>query len=634
MGSVSSSVIERTTLLPNTGRIPGVQPVIRTQVTEDGMGNAQTNTPPFCPRLVSHGSRQWVAYWTQAGRLVVASRSLPDGAWERTELGIEIDVRDGHWTPGLGVGPDGHLFLAYNVRRSRIRWRRSIRPADSSEFGPEHVGATDSDESSATYPEFTRLRDGTLLLGYREGESGHGDWHLDRWQPETETWEPLQHPVLSGTVNSNGDSAEPSEAKDSSCPYLWNLVQSTDGVLHAFWCWRRTPDVRTNGELSYARSPDGGETWTTSAGTEYDLPITQSTAEVVDPVPEGTDLLNNGWAATDPATNAPHVAYCRNDAAGNTQVYHATLESKGDGDGSAADWRVEPATDRTTTATLGGEGVVGSPLGRMGIVVDDGDVHILTRDRERANWPLLYSKREGTWCSRHLVDRNLAYSDIHMDLERWRLDRVLSFVEQPQTVGDVPWADGTAISITDVDPDAVWDAAAVASGGPGTDAGARTEHPHDDHDAPLATFASASLEDPRPIDDTSVTPIGSALEFDELSVPATPVYARVQVRVRGTRGASGDGDAESEIEDDGNDGGVRARVTVANVGETPETTVEESISAIADSGPVTTDWHRIPDGFRAGRIEGTIAVTADEPVRVRSATVELACPMPPVVERQ
>ncbi|WP_207586566.1 BNR-4 repeat-containing protein [Halomontanus rarus] len=613
-----------------------MKPVLRSRVTENGMGNAQTNTPPFCPRLISHGSRQWVAYWTQTGTLVVALRSLPEGSWERTETGIEIDVRDGHWTPGLGIGPEGHLFLAYNVRCSKIRWRRSVRPADSSEFGPERVGTTGSGESSATYPEFTRLCDGTLLLGYREGESGHGDWHLDRWNPELETWEPLQHPVLSGTGESSEDPTEPSETNDSSCPYLWNLVQSADGVLHAFWCWRRTPDVRTNSDLSYARSPDGGETWTTSTGAEYDLPITQSTAEIVDPVPEGTDLLNNGWAATDPTTNEPHVSYCRNDAAGRTQVYHATLETAEDGGDRATDWRVEAVTDRTTTATLGGQGVVGSPLGRMGIVVgDDGDVHILTRDRERANWPLLYSKREGTWRSRHLVDRNLAYSDIHVDLERWRRDRVLSFVEQPQTVGDVPWAGGTVLSITDVDPDTVWDATVVASCGDGTDARERIEHPHDDHDAPLVTFASASLEGPLSIDDTSVTAIGSALEFDELSVPATPVYARVRVRCRvgGESTRAANGDVGSESDDDGNeDGDVHARITVTDDGERPETTIEGPISVTANSETATADWHRVPDGFRTGRVEG--GVTSDTTLRVRSATVELACPMPPVVERR
>ncbi|MCU4972328.1 BNR repeat-containing protein [Halobacteria archaeon AArc-m2/3/4] len=598
-----------------------MQPVTRTHVTGDGMGNAQTNTPPFCPRLVSDGDRQWFAYWTYGGRLVVASRSLPDGTWERDETGIEIDVRDGHWTPGLGIGPDGYLFLAYNVRCSTIRWRRSIRPADSSEFGTERIGTT-GDGSSATYPEFTRLRDGTLLLGYREGESGHGDWYLDRWQPETETWESLHHPLLSGTAGSSGErSTERTEATDSSCPYLWNLVQSTDGVLHAFWCWRRTPDVRTNSELSYACSPDGGETWTTSSGREYELPITQSAAEIVDPVSEGIDLLNNGWAATDPTTNAPHVAYCRNDAAGNTQLYHATLESAADGNDPAGEWRVESVTDRTTTANFGGPGVVGSPLGRMGIVVDDSSgVHILTRDLERANWPLLYSKREGTWQSQHLVDRNLAYSDIHIDLQRWRQDRVLSFVEQPQTVGDVPWAGATEISITDVDPHAVWDRTTVASSIVETDG---RENIDGSPDTSLATFASTSLEDPLLVDDTAFTPIGSGLGFDELSVPATPVYARV--RIDGVDGSEREGK---------NDAAVRAHVSLVSDGETRETVAGEPVSVTAGSKTATTDWHRIPDGFRTGRVDGAVATTSATPLWVRSATVELACPMPSVVEKQ
>jgi hypothetical protein len=82
--------------------------------------------------------------------------------------------------------PDGHVFISYNTRNSPIRWRRSTNPADVISFSDERVGMTGQNESSATYVEFTRLQDWTLLCGYRQGSSGSGDWTLNRWDNDGE----------------------------------------------------------------------------------------------------------------------------------------------------------------------------------------------------------------------------------------------------------------------------------------------------------------------------------------------------------------------------------------------------------------------------------------------------------------
>lgn len=217
----------------NREQQPGTWKGYRYELSDNGLGNAQTDTPLFSPRLKTYEGRQYYAYWMHNGDLIVAARNLPDGEWKQYEIGIEIGRRDGHWAPAVGVGPDGHVFLSYNTRSSEIRWCRSSDPKDVSSFGEEQIGMTGQNESSATYPEFTRLLDGTLLFGYRQGGSGNGDWILNRWAAD-EGWELLQHPLMERAYDGETFNA-----------YPWNLIQSNDGVLHYFFTWRGTGGVQT-----------------------------------------------------------------------------------------------------------------------------------------------------------------------------------------------------------------------------------------------------------------------------------------------------------------------------------------------------------------------------------------------------
>ena len=56
--------------------------------------------------------------------------------------------------------------------------------------------------------------------------------------------------------------------------------------MHLSWCWRETFDVATNHDLCYARSADGGNTWTRSDGTPYQIPINADTAEYALRIPQ------------------------------------------------------------------------------------------------------------------------------------------------------------------------------------------------------------------------------------------------------------------------------------------------------------------------------------------------------------
>lgn len=540
----------------------------RYELTNYGLGNAQTDTPPFMPRLKTYKGRQYYAYWTHDGELITAARDLPDGDWVENNTGIEIDERNGHWTPGVGIGPDGHIFINYNTRDSEIHWRRSANPEDISSFGPERVGMTGQNESSVTYLEFTRLLDGTLLAAFRNGESGAGDWIMNRWNPDRGEWEPLQHPLVDGAWQGNEYNS-----------YMWNLIQSDDGTLHYFFCWRETWDVQTNGNLSYARSTDGGETWERSTGEQYDLPITYGSAEVIDPIPDNSNLINQGWASYDPRTNEPHVAYYKDDENDVTQIFHAYL------DGS--EWKVEAATDRTTNINLGGGGVVASPIGRMGIVVgDDGDVHILTRDFENGSWPLLVEKLNGEWQTSVLYKRNMTWSDIHIDPYRWREDRVLSYVDHRQNVGNVPWSEHALVAVTDIDIDNL-------------DRTNREMPLSSDQPDELRTYVSTGIAgDAESINSMSFEDTSASLAITETTVPATPVYARASV--------STDGDASARVKIQGEHG----------------TTYGDRVK-ISDGSSEMTEWTKVPQAFRAGFVNIQVASADGTDVEVSDATLEI-----------
>lgn len=361
--------------------------------------------------------------------------------------------------------------------------------------------------------------------------------------------------------------------------------------------------------MSYAQSPDNGKTWQQSSGSNYSLPITESTAEVVDNITPGNDLINQGWASYDPRNNAPHVAYYRADDSGNGQVFHAYLDD--------SSWVVEQVTDRNESLALGEPtGTVALPVARMGIVVgDNGNVYILTRDVERGSWPLLLEKDNGEWHASVLYRRNLTWSGVHIDLHRWRADRVLSFIDQQENVGNVPWSEDTLIGITDINlgNQSTVEKKGHARGHEPSDSrtGSAAQQLRNDGPTPhWVTFVSTGLSNP-PLTTTSTsfedTP--TALTFTETeapAMPATPIYAKLTARMD----SNATGYARVKIQDD----------------EGAADTIYSDLAKITNGqGIRTTDWVKVPDSFRAGFV--TIQVKSSSSLmttRMTAATLELA----------
>ena len=349
--------------------------------------------------LVSWAGHQYAAFYDPSGEVVVACRERRAGApWTFAPLGHRGAMRDAHNGICLGISPDGLLHISYDHHGAPLRYRRGLAPGQV-RFGPE-VAMTGLRESRVTYPQFVGGPGGRYWFLYRDGASGNGDLCLNAYDASG-TWHPLHHPLISG------------EGRAS--PYWWRPGVGRDGSLHLAWCWRRTGDGSTNRDVCYAVSRDGGATWGRTDGTPYRLPITAGQAEVADPVPEGSGLINSCSSGVD-AGGRPHLVHYRNDPAGIPQVYHVHHDG--------GRWRAEAVTQRTEPFTLQGGGTLRPPLARPDVfVTSSGTVLIVYRD-DSAGGRVRASLADGpgyrSWTHQDLTDFPVGAWEPSHDPAAWR----------------------------------------------------------------------------------------------------------------------------------------------------------------------------------------------------------------------
>ncbi len=219
--------------------------------------------------LATHQGCQYATYFHGSGRLAIARRRLPAGPWQRIHFDdYRIRHSDVHNVAVLGVCPgDGTLHLAFDHHGHPLHYRVS-KPGvathpdrfawDAGLFGP----ITDTLDQAeplrgVTYPMFAPAPDGGLLLYYRTGGSGDGDWHLTEYDPAQSCWAPPRRFLAKEGLF---------QEDSSRCAYLNGLQYDARNRLHVSWCWRETPDLKSNHDLLYACSDDRGRTWQNNAG--------------------------------------------------------------------------------------------------------------------------------------------------------------------------------------------------------------------------------------------------------------------------------------------------------------------------------------------------------------------------------
>jgi len=265
----------------------------------------------FC--LLTHGDRQFAAYYDAERRMTVAGRKLSEDRWTITRLDSTLGW-DSHNYVTLAVDRAGHLHVTGNMHVAPLVYFRSDKPLDVRSL--RRVGAmTGVDEKRVTYPRFFRTAEGTLLFMYRDGSSGKGRRLINVYDETTRTWSRyLDTPLLDGTGRSMN-------------AYPAGIRKGPDGFFHLVWMWRETPDCRSNLHISYVRSRDLKH-WQTAGGKPVPLPITpDNLGVVVDPTPAYSGMINTGFGlGFDPSDRAV-IHYHNYDPNGASQIYLARWEA-------------------------------------------------------------------------------------------------------------------------------------------------------------------------------------------------------------------------------------------------------------------------------------------------------------------
>lgn len=296
-----------------------------------------------CPvgfALLTHGNRQFMAYYNADREMTLAQRELSSNAWTFTRLPSKLGW-DSHNYVAMALDKKGYLHVSGNMHCVPLVYFRSEKPLDIAVMAPIHH-MTGERERRVTYPRFMGGPDGALLFTYRDGSSGNGANLWNRYDQDTQKWSRLiDAPLFDGAGAMNA--------------YPRGPVLGKDGFYHLTWVWRDTPACETCHNFSYIRSRDLVH-WENAAGNPVELPVKFGADVVVDPVPVKGGLINPCQAIGFDTRGRVIVTYTKYDAAGNSQLMNARLE-----DGA---WKLYQTSDWNYRWEFSGGGTI---IGEIGV---------------------------------------------------------------------------------------------------------------------------------------------------------------------------------------------------------------------------------------------------------------------------
>lgn len=445
---------------------------------EQGSARTRINVAAFKRQaIVSSGGYQFVSYYGSDGRLIVARRKAGPSGWtnwsfKRTEF-IPNEIGDPHNVSTIALDGDGYLHLAWGVHRNPLLYTRSTAPVLNDlpfSFTNDSIGNADFGGHGAeipmhdqpiTYPEFYRVPgSGDVLLSYRTGAAGNGEYQLVRWDDQSDVWVP---------VHVSGDGGAPwidedysGDARPNANAYLNALAFDGRGRLLASWTWRSGKDSTTafkdyqsNHDIMFAASaaPDQSSppftVWFDQQQRVYERDgrhaIDEGNAEVIVPLAEGSSLINAASMTVD-RRGRPLIATWYAPSAGSGDHTRQYVLIWFDG----AKWVRSQITRRLTEN--GGERVAerslgDMPLSRPLVLVDDTDrVLVAFCDWQRGGRvTVAYSVDEerSEWAFIDLTNENAGLWEPSYDATRWNEQGILSMIYQRVGLGD--WASSVAV---------------------------------------------------------------------------------------------------------------------------------------------------------------------------------------------
>ena len=385
---------------------------------DSGWANNSVNVVVFRKNsLVTFKDTQFIAFYDNERYVVLGKRKTGSRRWQLKRTVYRGNTTDAHNSISIMVDGKGYLHMAWDHHNNPLRYCRSVAPG-SLELS-DKMPMTGDLEQRVSYPEFFRLRDGNLLFFYRDGGSGQGNLVMNKYNTSIGKWTRLHSNLINGETQRSA---------------YWQVFVDSKGIIHISWVWRETPDVASNHDMCYARSADGGITWTNSGGDKYQLPITAATAEYACRIPQNSDLINQTSMFAD-ETGRPYIATYWRDKDDAVPQYHLVYK-----DGK--EWKTLNAGFRKTTFSLSGAGTRRIPISRPQIVAwKSGKLlcaGIIFRDEERGNKVSIALSRDITknnWQIKDLTDEALGSWEPTYDTELWKEKKILNlFVQRVEQV--------------------------------------------------------------------------------------------------------------------------------------------------------------------------------------------------------
>ena len=348
--------------------------------------------------LITAGEFQYAAFYAADSHLVIARRSLTSAKWSTRKSDYTGNVADAHNTVSIAVDGDGYLHVAWDHHANPLNYCRSVAP-HSIELGPK-MPMTGLLENSVTYPLFFSHPDGGLLFLYRDGRSGKGNVVLNRYDVKLRQWRQVHENLIDG--------------EGARSAYLAAALD-TQGALHLVWNWRDNPDVSSNHDLCYAKSPDGGDTWVTTKGATLKLPITAVTAEYALRIPQLSTMMNPPSLTTDAAGHPLIVNYW---TPPGTMVPQFHLVRH---DGSH--WSVTIISHRTLSFSLKGTSTKRPPISRAAVFAGKTSAGFIYRDDERGGKVILALCNhldDPTWRETELTTESVDAWEPSIDAAQWK----------------------------------------------------------------------------------------------------------------------------------------------------------------------------------------------------------------------
>jgi hypothetical protein len=390
-------------------------------ITSPGVGWASNsiNTVVFRKNsLVTWRDTQFVAYYDAQKYVVLAKRKHGTTNWTVKKTAYQGNADDAHNSISIMTDGEGYLHMAWDHHNNPLRYCRSIHPGSLDLT--LMMTMTGHEEKVVSYPEFHKLNNGDLLFLYRSGESGNGNLIINRYSVKNKKWSVLQNNLINGEGERNA---------------YWQAHVDTHGTIHISWVWRETWDVSTNHDLCYARSSDGGDTWETSVGKKYDLPITVKTAEYACRIFQQRELINQTSMVADENGNPIIATYWREEDSKIPQYHLVYKDARG--------WQKVSLNFRSTPFSLFGGGTKQIPVSRPQILFGGGDkknfLLLVFRDLERGSKvsvAIIDRLRDMHWEIINLTGQSVGSWEPTYDTERWTTNSELHLFLQNVTQVD------------------------------------------------------------------------------------------------------------------------------------------------------------------------------------------------------